>query len=261
MPSKQRLWQVLEARAGDSASRAFNAFMLVLIVLNAIAVVVGTVDGIASRWHVVLERFEWFSIAVFTLEYAARLWAAPADPRYAGAARGRVRWALTPMALVDLAAILPAYLPLLGLDLRIVRALRLLRVFRIAKLGRYVSVLRVMGNVISSKREELVVTTFVLFLLLVLASSLMYFAENAAQPEVFSSIPASMWWAVSTVTTVGYGDVYPVTGAGRLVASGAAILGIGLFALPTAILGSGFIEEVQRRKQPRVCPHCGKEVP
>lgn len=261
MLSKQRTWQILEARAGDPVSRAFNAFMLVLIVLNVVAVALGTVQEVASRWHMVLEYFEWGSIGVFSVEYLARIWAAPADPRYAAAATGRLRYAVTPMAIVDLIAILPAYLTFLGVDLRIARALRLLRVFRVAKLGRYVSALRLMGNVLRSKREELVVSSFVLALLLVLSSSLIYFAEHAVQPEAFSSIPAAMWWAISTLTTVGYGDVYPVTSVGRIIASGAAILGIGLFALPTAILGSGFLEELQRQKQPRLCPHCGKAIP
>jgi len=261
MLSKRRTWEILEPpRPGDSLSRAFNVFLLVLILLNAVAVVVGTVEGLNLRWHGLLLAFEWFSVAVFTLEYLARIWSAPADPRYAGAVRGRLRYALTPMALIDLVAVLPFYLPFLGLDLRIARALRLMRVFRIAKLGRYVHALRIIGTVVRSRREELAVTTFLLMLLLLIASSLMYFTEHTAQPEAFSSIPASMWWAVSTVTTVGYGDIYPITGLGRLIGAAAAILGIGLFALPTAILGSGFMEEIRQGKQPRVCPHCGKEL-
>jgi voltage-gated potassium channel len=168
----------------------------------------------------------------------------------------------TPMALIDLMAVLPAYLPMLGLDLRFVRALRLLRIFRAAKLARYISALRLFGDVIREKREELILTTCLFGLMLLITSCLMYFAEHEAQPEAFPSIPAAMWWAVVTLTTVGYGDVHPVTSLGRLLASFSAILGIGFFALPTAILGSGFIQEVEKRKEHRgrKCPHCGREL-
>jgi len=95
---------------------------------------------------------------------------------------------------------------------------------------------------------------------LIIAASLLYFAENQVQPERFSSIPAAMWWAVATLTTVGYGDIYPVTQLGKLMASIIAILGIGMFALPTGIIGAGFVEEIERTKKPTRCPHCGKEI-
>ena len=114
---------------------------------------------------------------------------------------------------------------------------------------------------IFDKRAELTVTVTLLAVLLVLASSGVYFAEKSAQPEVFSSIPAAMWWAVATLTTVGYGDVYPITSAGKLLGAVVAILGIGMFALPTGILGAGFMEEIHRRKGvPRTCPHCGEPI-
>lgn len=164
------------------------------------------------------------------------------------------------MALVDLLAVLPFFLQFIGVDLRFVRAFRLMRLFRLAKAARYVTALHLFRAVARSKREELVLTTCVLALLLLVASSSMYFAEHGAQPEEFSSIPATMWWAVATLTTVGYGDVIPVTVFGRFLGSAVAILGIGLFALPTAILGSGFVEEIAKTKQPQRCPHCGKEL-
>lgn len=120
--------------------------------------------------------------------------------------------------------------------------------------------MRLFRHVLRTRREELVLTSAVMTMLLVMAASVMYFAENAAQPEKFSSIPASMWWAVATLTTVGYGDVYPVTPLGRLAGGCIAILGLGFFALPTAILGAGFVDAVQRVKSPPVCPHCGGAV-
>jgi voltage-gated potassium channel len=152
-------------------------------------------------------------------------------------------------------------LPSIPIDLRFLRALRLFRIFRIAKLGRYSSSVRLIGKVLSQKREELIVTGMIMGLLVVVSSSFMYFAENEAQPDKFPDIPSSMWWAIVTLTTVGYGDVHPVTPLGRVFAAIIAMLGIGMFALPAGILGASFMEELDRKKgQGHVCPHCGKEL-
>jgi voltage-gated potassium channel len=168
---------------------------------------------------------------------------------------------LSPFALIDLLAILPFYIPASALDFRSFRAVRLFRVLRIARLGRYSEAMRLTGRVVTSKRAELLSSAFIMAILMLFASSLMYFAERDAQPENFSSIPAAMWWAVATLSTVGYGDIYPLTAAGKLLASVIALLGIGMFALPTGILGAGFVEEIQRRREaPRCCPKCGVDL-
>jgi voltage-gated potassium channel len=167
---------------------------------------------------------------------------------------------MTPLAVVDLFAILPFYLPFTGIDLRFLRIMRMMRIFRVAKLGRYSQSLQMLQRVIMIKKEQLICSLFILLLLVIVAASMLYYAENGVQPEVFSSIPASMWWAIATLTTVGYGDVYPVTGLGKLMASIIAVLGIGMFALPTGILGAGFVEEMSQRQKPSRCPHCGKEI-
>jgi len=165
------------------------------------------------------------------------------------------------MAVVDLLAILPFYLPFLGFDLRVIRVMRLLRILRVAKVGRYYSSLGLIRAVFRDKKEELVLTSFLMAMLLIISASVMYYCENAEQPEAFSSIPASIWWAVATLTTVGYGDIYPVTTVGKACASVIAVLGIGMFALPTGILGAGFVEQIQKkRRPPRKCPHCGGEL-
>jgi voltage-gated potassium channel len=189
------------------------------------------------------------------------LWVAPLGPRYAGAVLGRVRYAVTPLALVDLCAIVPFYLPMLiPLDLRFVRALRLMRLVRFMKIGRYSESMRTVAAVLWERKEQLAAALLVLAVLLILSSSLMFYIERDAQPEAFSSIPAAMWWAVATLTTVGYGDIYPVTTWGRVLGSVIAVLGIGLFALPAGILGSGFVERLGKQKAQRKCPHCGKEI-
>ncbi len=262
MALKQRLWQILEVdQAGDKVSRGFDIFIFTLIALNATAFILGTIEDIARAFGPWLEAFEQFSVAVFTIEYVAHLWCCVAHPAYRHPLKGRLRFALTPLALIDLAAILPFYLPFVALDLRFVRLLRVFRIFRLAKLSRYLQSLQLLGRVFWQKKEELATTFVVLIFLLIFAASFMYYAEHDVQPQAFPDIPSAMWWAVATLTTVGYGDVYPVSPLGRLLGAVVAILGIGLFALPTAILGSGFLDEIQKkRKSDRVCPHCGKPL-
>ncbi len=273
MRLRRRLWEILEDHGSeDRIGTSIDLFLMTLITANVAAVILETVEPVRAAVPRLFFWFEVISVVVFSVEYIGRLWAARENPRYRGAVIGRLRFAATPMAVIDLLAVLPFYLPFLGIDLRFMRALRLLRIFRLAKLGRYVGVLGLFRAVLTNKREELVMTTFVLALLLVITSSLMYYVEGSVQPEAFSSIPATMWWAAATLTTVGYGDIYPMTALGRVLGGFVAVLGIGLFALPTAILGSGFVEELERRRRERggeesseatparVCPHCGKEL-
>lgn len=190
------------------------------------------------------------------------MWTCVEDPRFKGHLRGRLRHMVTFFALVDLAAILPAYLVrYTTLDLRFVRAVRLMRLFRVAKLGRYSESLHTLKKVVKNAREEMIITVCLLFVILMITSGLMYYAENKMQPEAFSSIPAAMWWAAAALTTVGYGDIYPVTAAGKVLGALVAVLGVGLFGLPAGILAAGFIEEIRlKRVRRQVCPHCGKVI-
>lgn len=264
MKIKHRIWEILEnTKSNDKVGRLDDLFLLPLIFLNVIAVILGSVKWIENEYKLLLDSFEFFSVMIFTIEYLLRVWSCVTDEKYSKPILGRFRYSLTPMALIDFIAVLPFYLPFTGLDLRIVRVFRLFRVFRIVKAARYISSLALLGRVFKSKKEELVITTVLMVILLIIASSLMYFFENGAQPDKFTDIPATMWWAVATLTTVGYGDVYPITGEGKIIASIVAILGIGLFALPTGILGAGFVEEFQKSKkllEKKCCPHCGEEI-
>ena len=254
---RSRVWEILEpARKGDVVSHVFDLAMATLIALNVVALVIGTVPEIEARFGSPLRLFEIVSLAIFTIEYVARFWSSASDPRFRGSG-GRLRWARTPLAIIDFLAVAPFLIPSTSLDLRFLRALRLFRVLRIAKLARYSEALQLLGRVAARKRGEIGVTFAVLVMLLLISSSLMYFAENEAQPEAFRSIPRAFWWGIVTLTTVGYGDVYPVTAVGKLIGAVVALLGIGLFALPAGILGSGFIEEMGRAKD--ICPHCGRD--
>ena len=262
MLSKKRVWELMEnAEAGDKPSKVFDIFILSLIVINIAAVMIGTVKSIEKEYSAILYYIETFSVIIFTIEYLSRVWSCVTKNEYSKTFVGRLKFLFRPMSLVDLCAILPFYLPFVSIDLRFIRILRLFRIVRIVKIGRYYKSLNLMVRVLKSRKEELVLSSVLMMFLLVMSASFLYYAEYYAQPELYSSIPASLWWAVTTLTTLGYGDVYPVTALGKVLASVIAILGIGMFALPTGILGSGFVEEIQKRdSEKQICPHCGKEI-
>jgi voltage-gated potassium channel len=263
---KYHVYDILvETDDGERIDRIVAIFLMLLILLNGIVVVLETVDSWQEAYGPIFHAFELVSIAVFTLEYLLRLWIAPLDPHYAHPVWGRIRYAFSAMALVDLVAILPAFLPMFfAIDLRFLRLLRILRLFRLFKLSRYIRSMDLLDDVIRAKREQLLVTVVMIAILLLFASSLMYVVENEAQPDKFTDIPSAMWWGVATITTVGYGDVFPITPLGKLLGAFVAFLGIGMFALPTSILASGFTEIIEGNKKTAAaectCPHCGKDI-
>ena len=169
---------------------------------------------------------------------------------------------LTPSAIIDLVVVIPFYLRFFfDLDLCLLRVLRLFRLFALFKIARYSQSLHLFKTVLRDTKEELLIVVAATMRLLIFASGVIYFIENKAQPEAFSSIPAAMWWAVSTMTTVGYGDVYPITNLGKIFWGFISMLGLGTFGLPVGIIVYGFIGEMQKQKtRPIQRPHCGKGV-
>jgi voltage-gated potassium channel len=149
---------------------------------------------------------------------------------------------------------------LIPFDLRFIRAFRLLRIIRVFKIGRYSEAAKLFGRVLRSKKIELITAIAIIFILLIISSSLLYYVEHDAQPDKFRNIPEAMWWGVVTLTTVGYGDIFPITPLGKILSSIISLLGIGLFALPTGLLSAGFIEEIKKKETIRNCPHCGKKL-
>lgn len=259
---RQRVHAMVEADV--AGGERYDVAIISLICLNVLAMVLETVKPLHAAYGDVFYGLEVLSVAVFSVDYGLRMWSCVERPEYAGAVAGRVRYALTPMALIHLVSVLPFFLPFLGVDLRFVRALNVLRLLRLAKLARYSRALRMVGRVLSGKREELATTISLVGVLLLVASSLMYFAERGAQPDKFSSIPEAMWWGIVTLTTVGYGDVFPVTSLGKALSAVIALLGVGVVALPTGILGAAFVEEMAAsRTRPTVvvlCSRCGEQV-
>lgn len=261
---KARVQDCLEgSRSGTRNGKLFESFIVTLIVLNTLAVVLGSVKPLRDGYGNWFFGFEVASILIFTLEYLARLWTCTLDPRYAGPVKGRIRFMLSPLAIVDLLAFLPFYLPLLGLDLRFMRLFRAFRILRVVKLSRYSDSFQILVAVLKNRKDELILTLTGVLVLMVVTSSLMFYIENAVQPQKFPDIPTAMWWSIITLTTVGYGDVYPVTELGRILAALTAILGSATLAFPAGILGAGFVEELRKRRPKTAmrCPHCGKELP
>jgi len=259
---RKRVHEVLGVSAeGDRLGRAFDIFIMTLILINVVAVVVETVEGLSPEAMALLHTFEVYSVIIFTVEYVLRVWTCTLDERFRHPVFGRVRFVFSALALVDLIAILPFYLPMLiPVDLRFLRALRLFRVFRLLKLGRYSAALRTLGAVVKSKKAHLAMVLFGMAILLVIGSSMMYFAEKDAQPQHFWSIPAALWWGVASITG-GAGVVAPVTALGKALGGIISLLRVGMFAVPSGILASGFVEQARKnRHEPATCPHCGKEL-
>jgi len=248
-PLRRRLYEILEARHSDDLlSVLFDVFIVILIFANVIAFIAESVEEINARLGPAFELFNIISIAIFTIEYLLRLWVAveSAPLRHLSPARARLHFATRPLMIVDLLAVLPFYLgSFFGVDLRILRVLRLLRFL---KLARYSPALDTLGRVLVAESRALFGALMVMISLLLFASSIIYFLERDIQPEYFGSIPRAAWWAVSTLTTVGYGDVVPISSAGKFFGGVMMILGLGMFALPIGIIATGFAQEIHRRE-------------
>ena len=244
----------------ERGATLLNIGLAALIILNVLAMMLETVDQLYHDWRIYFIAFEIFSVAVFLVEYLLRVWISELTPKYKQPYLGRLRYMLSPMALNDLVAILPSLLFMGGVDLRFLRAIRLFRLVRLLHLPRFNLAMHTIWQAARSKRAEFLIAGIIMLILLIICSSLVYFAEHEAQPQAFSSIPASLWWGIMTLTTVGYGDVYPITVMGKIIASFFAVLGIGFFALPSAILASAMIEQSRQKHLDRECPHCGKKL-
>jgi len=246
---RREVHDVLEV-GGDAhpMGRVVNGFIIVLIFLNAIAFAADTVPELAGRYRWEFAAFNAFSVIVFTVEYALRIWSAVEIPMLSRLPRwqARLRYAMRPMMIIDLLAFLPWYLHwLYPLDLRLLRVFRL---FRLLMLVRYSPALQTLGRVVTDEYRALLGALLVILILLLFASSGMYLIERHMQPDKFGSIPQAAWWALATLTTVGYGDVVPVTPLGKLLGGVMMLLGVGMIALPVAIIATGFSQESTRHQ-------------
>ncbi|WP_304236340.1 ion transporter [Jiulongibacter sediminis] len=255
--------EVLEIKFQRKLGVSFvvNISLSILIFLNTVAIILHTVPSIGSKYNNFFLDFEVFSVAIFTVEYLLRVWSCVEIPQYRHPFYGRIKFIFSAWGIIDFLAIFPFFYSYFATDLGFVRILRILRIFRLFRVSRYFHALRVIQNVVKAKKEELLLSmSFIIFLLLIL-SSLVFYIEHDAQPEIFSSIPDSLWWGVNAMTTVGYGDMHPITPLGKVLGGLMAILGVSIFALPTGIMASGFAEQIRGRRTNQdkvVCPHCGE---
>jgi len=245
---RRRVYEIIEAGHGDDrASRIFDTAIVALILANIAAFVAETEPSLAAAWGPFFKLFEFFSVAIFSAEYLARIWTAVEMPllKRFPPWRARLTLAAKPALLIDLAAVLPFYLgALLNVDLRVLRALRLLRFF---KLSRYSPAMHTLLRVVVNEQRALIGAGLLLLTVVLFASTGIYYIEGAAQPDKFGSVPAAAWWAFATLTTVGYGDVVPITPLGRMFGAVVMVTGLCILALPVAIISAGFAQELGRR--------------
>lgn len=256
---KQHILNLIEkGKHGKQANLIFDYLIMALIILSIASIILESMTyHNINNW---LHGFNIFAVIIFTIEYLLRLYVSDFTHPSGNRIKSAFKFIFSFHGIIDLLAILPFYLPMLiKTDLRFLRALRLTRILRILKMNRYNNWLHIITEVINDKKQPLAITVFFAFIILVISSFLMYFLEGEAQPEAFPNIPAAFWWAIATLTTVGYGDIYPITAMGKLVSGIIAFLGIGIIALPTGLISVGFMDKVESSK-PINCPHCGKPI-
>ena len=265
--TKHKVHILLHPELGESkADKVINVFIITLIVLNVIAVMMETVHPLYDDHKKLFDTFDLVSVIIFTIEYILRVWSCTRDPKYKGSITGRLKYMLTPGALIDLIAFLPYYLQaIIGFDLRILRLLRLMRFFRLFRLTAYTRSAQLIFNVFKTRINDLLLSLVLIIFLIIIDSCALYFAEHlypSAEESKFTSIPATVWWAVVTLTTTGYGDMYPLTTLGKVIAGIIMLTGVAIFALPAGIIVAGFLDELKfiRKHKGHNCPHCGKRL-
>jgi voltage-gated potassium channel len=265
---RRKIFKHLEPWSSEDKTSLFvDGLVTAVILINVAALTVETLPDLPEFSYTYLWYVEIFSIVFFTVEYILRIWVAPENKSFSGFLYPRLRYLITPFAIIDLLAILPFYI-MVVFSVN-VKVLLILRLFRLLKLVRYFKALRLMVNVFRAKSQELMIAVFFTLSILLFISFLMHYVEGPHQPDVFGSVPETLWWGIITLTTVGYGDVVPVTALGKFFGGCIAILGIGIFALPAGILASGFSDELEKmtsseeeeeKEQMLHCPHCGKSI-
>jgi voltage-gated potassium channel len=255
---------LLHPELGNSKwDKILNAFIISLIALNVIAVILETVKDIHDQYETFFNYFDQISVYIFTVEYVLRVWSCNHDPKYKHSIKGRLKYMLTPGAIIDLLAFFPFYIhQMVNLDLRVLRILRLMRFFRLFRLTAYTRSAQMIYNVFRNRIKELMLSLLLTVFLIIIASCVVYFAEHKQEGTHFTSIPATLWWAVVTLTTTGYGDMVPATAVGKALTGVIMLTGVAFFALPAGIITAGFLDEMRilRKGKEYKCPHCGGDI-
>ena len=248
---KKRLSEIIEVGSStDFISRLYDVINSLAIVVNLTASIVYTFEELRSRYGGWLVGVEAATVAFFAVDYCLRLWTAQCLHPKLPPLRGTLKYVFSFSGLVDLLSFLPYYLPIFFPSGTVAfRMFRVMRIFRLFRINAYYDSLNVITQVIASKRQQLMSSVFIILVLMLASSLCMYSLEHEAQPEVFSNAFSGIWWSVSTLLTVGYGDIYPITTLGKLFGIGIAFLGVGMVAIPTGIISAGFVDQYSRIKR------------
>ena len=247
-------------------NKVFEVIIIILIIINTGSVIAETFN-LPQNVRDILSTVVIVSVIIFTAEYLLRVWTADMLREELSPAKARLKYIFSFMAIIDLFAIMPFYLPMIiPIDLRALRSLRLVRLLRLFKLNRYTKALSTIAEVFKRKASQLISSLLVVGLLMLIALLIMYNVEHEAQPDKFTNVFQALWWSVATLTTVGYGDIYPITIPGKILSTIIALLGIGLVAVPTGIITAGFSDVIETDKdgeeqdEKKYCPYCGHKI-
>jgi voltage-gated potassium channel len=257
---KRRIFKVIDDhKSRKPLNRLFHSILFALILLSSLLLIIESVEPLYLRYKPVLFAMEMFTMVFFTMEYLLRVYTCTELSGFQHPLSGRISYVFTPLMIIDILSIIPFYLILFSSHYSGFYLFSVFRVLRLLKAIRYVNAFKVIGQVFYIKREQLLVSFIFILFVFVFASSIIYLAERDAQPEKFKDIPAAMWYTIVTITTVGYGDIYPITSIGKITGGLISAMGLILFAIPTSILTSGFLK-VNEKSDGKHCPHCGKEI-
>ena len=248
---RKRVFEIVEIGAADDAlSRGYDFFGSLVVVLALAASVAATFDGAEERCGVLLNTVEIVTSAFFAVDYVLRVWTARCLYPTLTPGKATVRYVSSIGGLIDLVSFLPTFLPVFFPSGMVAfRMFRVVRIFRLFRINAYYDSLHVITEVLRSKRQQLLSSVFIILTLMLASSLCMYSLEHEAQPEVFRNAFSGIWWSVSTLLTVGYGDIYPITTAGKIFGIVITFLGVGMVAIPTGIISAGFVDQYSRIKR------------
>ena len=251
-PRRQIYHQLFVGAHPDGRLTFANRLIITAILMAVASAALFTEPTLPPAWHQGLRIAELVFGIIFLIEYVARIYAAAEMPGEGGALVKRWRFLRSPLGLIDLLVVVSTLLPMLTADAAVLRVLRLMRILAVMKFGRFSHAIREVGGAIRDRGDDLVVTVAFAAIVLLLGATALFMTEGGVQPEQFGSIPRALYWAVMTLTTVGYGDSYPITALGKVFASLVALAGIALVAMPTGIIAAAFSEAMQRRRDQRI---------
>ena len=242
------LYECLENPRKSKWGVITQSIIIFMIILNIVGMSLDTVEELHTEYANLFDFIEFGTVTFFTLELLIRYIVIGNQMEYKGFT-GRVKFTFTPFTLIDILSILPTFLTLFGFSSSFLRILRLFRIFKLFRMTKTSSFDRAIRRVFVTERENLIMTFSSIGIILIIFTFLVYFAENDAQPQIFSSIPKTLWWAIVTLSTVGYGDMYPISIIGRIITTIITMIGIAFYAIPGGLFTAALIEEINMEKK------------